>query len=164
LAIIYVDDKDLLHINLDKDKTANDAHAAIQNSMNSWGNLLIATGGTLKPEKCFYSILSLEWVQGEWKYKDNSIIGDYGVTVPLPGGGSAEILHCPVTHAEKTLGALTSPDSSSSGAILQMQEKVQQWVDAVRNGHLHRRNVWFLLGVQFWPQVGYSLCNSTVTY
>jgi hypothetical protein len=21
-----------------------------------------------------------------------------------------------------------------------------------------------LLGVQFWPQVGYSLCNSTATY
>jgi hypothetical protein len=50
-AILYVDDTDLIHINLDKDETANDAHAAIQNSMNSWGNLLIAMGGTLKPEK-----------------------------------------------------------------------------------------------------------------
>jgi hypothetical protein len=45
-----------------------------------------------------------------------------------------------------------------------MQEKVQQWVDAVRNGHLHHRNVWFLLGVQFWPWVGYSLCNSMAAY
>jgi hypothetical protein len=51
-----------------------------------------------------------------------------------------------------------------SFSILQMQEKAQQWVDAVRNGHLHHRNVWFLLGVQFWPQVGYSLCNSMATY
>jgi hypothetical protein len=77
---------------------------------------------------------------------------------------SAAIIHLPVTHAEKTLGALTSPDGSSSGAILQMQEKTQQWVDAVRNRHLHRCNVWFSLGVQFWPRVGYSLCNSTATY
>jgi hypothetical protein len=51
LAILYVDDTDLLHINFDTDETVNDAHAAIQNSVNSWGNLLIATGVTLKPEK-----------------------------------------------------------------------------------------------------------------
>ncbi len=60
LAIIYVDDTDFLHINFDKDKTAKEAHAAIQSSVNSWGNLLIATGGALKPEKCFYLILSFE--------------------------------------------------------------------------------------------------------
>ncbi len=54
LAILYVDETDLLHINLDKDETADDAHTTIQNSVNSWGNLLIATGGTLMPEKCFY--------------------------------------------------------------------------------------------------------------
>jgi hypothetical protein len=84
--------------------------------------------------------------------------------VSLPGGGSAAITHHPVSHAEKMLGALTSPDSDSASAILQMQEKVQQWVDAVRNGHLHRWNVWFLLGVQFWPRVGFSICNSMATY
>jgi len=37
-------------------------------------------------------------------------------------------------------------------------------VDAVRSGHLHQRNVWFLLGVQFWPWVGFSICNSRATY
>ena len=163
-AIIYVDNTDLLHINFDKDVTAKEAHAAIQSSVNSWGNLLIATGGALKPEKCFYLILLFEWVSGVWRYKDNSISGSYGVTVPLPGGGSAAIAHRPVSHAEKMLGALTSPDGDSTSAILQMQEKAQQWVDAVRNSHLHQRNVWFLLGVQFWPRVGYSICNLTATY
>jgi hypothetical protein len=154
LAILYVNNTDLLHINFNKDETVNDAHIAIQNSVKSWGNLLIATGGALKPEKCFYSILSFEWVRREWKYKNNSINGRNRVTVPLSGGGSTAIVHCPITHAEKTLGNLTSPDGGSSGAILQMQEKVQQWVDTVRNCHLHRRNVWFSLGVQFWPWVG----------
>jgi hypothetical protein len=37
-------------------------------------------------------------------------------------------------------------------------------VDSVRNGHLHCRNVWFSLGVQFRPRVGYSLCSSAATY
>ncbi len=163
-TILYVDNMDLLHINFDHGKSIDDAHAAIKNSVNSWGNLLIATGGALKPKKCFYLIISFEWVCGEWKYKDNSINGRFGVTVPLPGGSSAAIVHHPVTHAEKILGAMTSPDGTSSGTIQQMQKKAQQWVDAFRNSHLHHRNVCFLLQVQFWPWVGYSLCNSMASY
>jgi hypothetical protein len=100
-AILYFDDTDLLHINFDHDKSINNPHAAIQNSVNSWRNLIIATGGALNPEKCFYSIISFEWVRGVWKYKDNSINGRFGVTVPLPGGFSTAITHCPVSHAEK---------------------------------------------------------------
>jgi hypothetical protein len=102
------------------------------------------------------------------EYGDTKIIASPAateyVTVPLPGGGSAAIAHRPVSHADKMLGALTSPDGDSASAILQMQEKAQQWVDAVRNGHLHQWNVWFLLGVQFWPWLGFSICNSTAMY
>jgi hypothetical protein len=60
-----VDDTDLLHIDLTKDEMVDEVHAAIQDSVNSWENLLIATGGALQPNKCFYSIVSLEWVNGE---------------------------------------------------------------------------------------------------
>jgi hypothetical protein len=164
LAILYADNTDLLHINFDHDESINDAHAAIQNSANSWGNLMIATGGALKPEKCFYLIISFEWVHGVWKYKDSSINGRFGVTVPLPGGSSAAIAHLPISHTEKTLGAMTSPDGTSSSAIQQMQEKAQQCVDAVTKGHIHHWNVWFSWQAQFWPWVGYSLCNSMASY
>ena len=132
--------------------------------MTSWEELLIATGGALKLEKCFYSVMSFEWIQGEWQYRDNSLNGTFGMTVPLLEGDCASIAHHPVTHVEKTLGAMTSPDGDSSSAIRQMQEKAQHWVDSVRNGHLHRHNVWFSLGAQFWPRVGYSLCASTATF
>ncbi len=36
--------------------------------------------------------------------------------------------------------------------------------DDVRGGHLHCRNVWFLLKVQFWPRVGYGLCSSMASF
>jgi hypothetical protein len=49
----------------------------------------------------------------EWKYKDNSLNGIDEVTVLLPGGSSKAIVHRLVTHAEKTLDALTSLDGSS---------------------------------------------------
>jgi hypothetical protein len=61
LAIRYADVTDLLHIDLTKDKSVDKAHDAIQNSVDSWENLLIATGGVLQPSKCFYSIILFEW-------------------------------------------------------------------------------------------------------
>ena len=45
-----------------------------------------------------------------------------------------------------------------------MQEKAQNWINAVRSGHLHCRNIWFSLKMQFWPRIGYGLCSTTATY
>ncbi len=83
-AILYVDDTDLLHIDLTKDKSIDEVHKAIQTSVNSWGNLLIATGGVLQPSKCFYTIISFEWEKGQWNYTDNTFSIKFGITVPLP--------------------------------------------------------------------------------
>jgi hypothetical protein len=47
LAILCVDDTNLLHINLRKNEMVNKVHTVIQESVNSWGNLLIAMGRAL---------------------------------------------------------------------------------------------------------------------
>ncbi len=53
LAILYVNDTDLLYINMDAEELIVEVHAAIQRAIENWGCLLIATGGTLKPESAF---------------------------------------------------------------------------------------------------------------
>jgi hypothetical protein len=58
---------------------------------------------------------------------------------------------------------MTLPDGNSASAIGMMQGKAQQWINAVRNGKLHRRNVWFSFKVQFRPQIGYGLCSSSAS-
>ena len=125
-TILYVDDTDILHIDLTKDERVDEVHKQIQASVNSWRNLLIATGGALQPAKCFYSIISFEWLNDAWRYASNKSKTGLGVSVPLPGGGSAGIGHKPVQHAKKTLGAMTSPDGNSRAAIMMMQDKAQQ--------------------------------------
>jgi hypothetical protein len=134
-----------------KDEDVNEVHSAIQSSVNSWGNLLIATGGALQPSKCFYSVISFEWSNGEWKYSNNDKKEEFEITVPLPGGKEEPIDHKSVDHAKKTLGAMTSPNGDSSASLALIKEKAQTWINSVRNGHLHRQNVWFSMKVQFWP-------------
>jgi hypothetical protein len=100
-AILYVDDTNLLHIDLTKDKSVDTVHVAIQDSVNSWGNLLIATGSVLQPRKCFYSIISFEWKNRIWTFANNSLKGKFGITVPLPRGSEVAIDHESVAHAKK---------------------------------------------------------------
>ena len=159
-AILYVDDMDILHIDLTKNEKVDEVHQRIQESVNSWGNLLIATGGALQPAKCFYSIILFEWVNSGWRYASNENDAELGVSMPLPGGRRVGIGHKLVSHAEK----MTPPDGNSHAAIMMMQDKVQRWVTNVRNGKLHPSNVWFLLKFQLCPQIVYGLCSSTSTF
>ena len=53
-VIFYVNDTDLLCLDMDGNKTVVEVHAALQRAIDNWGKLLIATGGTLKPDKCFF--------------------------------------------------------------------------------------------------------------
>jgi hypothetical protein len=163
-TILYVNDTDILHIDLTQNERVDEVHKRIQESVNSCGNLLIATGGALQPAKCFYSIIFFEWDNGAWRYASNKSNAELGVSVPLPGGGSAGIGHKSVSHAEKTLGTMTSPNGNCCAAIRMIQDKAQQWVNNVRNGKLHCRNVWFLLKFQLCPQKVYGLCSSTATF
>jgi hypothetical protein len=89
---------------------------------------------------------------------------EFGIPVPLPGSGKASIRPRLVHHTEKTLSAMTSLDRNSKAAINMIKEKAHKWINDVRNGHLHRRNVWFLLKVQLWPQIGYGLCSFTASF
>jgi hypothetical protein len=42
---------------MDGDETIFETHAGLQRAIENWGKLLIATGGTLKPQKCFFHLI-----------------------------------------------------------------------------------------------------------
>jgi hypothetical protein len=64
-AVLYVDDTDVNYLDLGKEKTVEEAHAWLQESVLNWGNLLITTGGSLKPSKYFYHLISFDFRR--WK-------------------------------------------------------------------------------------------------
>ena len=57
---------------MDQDQSVHKAHIEIQEIILNWRILLIATGGSLKPIKFFYHIISFVWSpDGRWKYEIN---------------------------------------------------------------------------------------------
>ncbi len=56
-VVLYVDDSDLFHmaIRMPSDK---EFLQLVQNATNNWAGLVHATGGSLKPQKCFWYMLN----------------------------------------------------------------------------------------------------------
>ena len=163
-AILYVDDTDLLHINMDVEESIAEVHTAIQDAVENWGRLLIATGGSLKPDKCFYHLINFAWTQkGGWQYIAHHEDEGAALFVWLPDGTRAPISHLAVDNAQKTLRVITCPSRNSFGSLQQMKDKAKKWFDLLTAGRLHRCMMWFSNDRQMWPSVKYSLCCSMAT-
>ncbi len=122
-------------------------------------------GGALKPIKCFYHLISFKWnADGSWAYEDNKEDNKFQVVVPLADGSVGEVQHLGINEPIKTLGSIICPSGCSKGAIMYMQTKGTAWKDMIKAGKLSRRNVWFMLGKQFWPQISYGLYAVTASY
>jgi hypothetical protein len=164
-AILYVDDTDLIHINMEADESIVEVHAAIHQGIENWGRLLIATGGTLKPEKCFYHLIDFAWTQkGGWQYVAHHEDVGAALYVPLPDGRRAPILHLAVDKAQKTLGVTTCPSGNSTGSLHQIKSKAKKWFNSLPAGRLHRQMMWFSVDRQMWPSAKYGLCCSMATH
>jgi hypothetical protein len=94
LAILYVSNTDLLHLNMECNESVQDVHVAQQHSIENWGKLLITMGGSLKPDKCFLHLMDFAWTkQGGWQYVAHHEDITATVTVPMPDGATALITH-----------------------------------------------------------------------
>ncbi len=84
--------------------------------------------------------------------------------VPLADGSNTPIDHLAVTKPSKMHGSMTCPTGCSDGAITQMVEKAQGWIDRARSEKLHKRKLWFLLEKQFWPKVSFGISSITAPF
>ena len=157
-GILFVDDTDLLHVDLSASETITDAHEAMQSGVTDWGNLLIATGGALKPDKCFHTLIGFEWVRGKWRYVHYDDNPDADLLVPLPDGSQVPIAHVPITEARETLGIFSAPDGNSTAAIKRMQSKTDSWLARAQESRLYKRMLIHSVERQLWPSVRYGLC------
>ena len=158
---LYVDDTDLLHLSQNEDSSIQDAHSALQASVTSWGNLLIATGGALKPEKCFYYLIGYKWdTRGQWSYQEFQESEPLSIAVPLPDGSSVCIQQLPVSTPSTTLGETSSP-SNTQAALDTLSTKAMTWAGQARNSGLKPRDFHISVHRKFWPKVKYGLCANT---
>jgi hypothetical protein len=158
-CILYVDDTDIIHLCEDESHTIHHAHRAFQASVTSWSDLLIATGGALKPAKCSYYLISYDWDnRGNWSYAQNQGKPDLQIHVNLPNGTSAPIPHLSPDTPIITLGGATCPSGDKSGVMSLLNEKAHAWALSARSSGLKPRDFHVSISKKFWPKIRYGLC------
>ena len=96
-VVLYVDDTDVIHLKMERQENVVAALRGLQESITSWGKLLIAKGGSLKPSKCFYHLIFFSWkMNGMWVYDTNEGNMNPQLDITLPDCSSAPIEHCGV--------------------------------------------------------------------
>ena len=124
-----------------------------QIDLENWSCLLNATGGALKPEKCFWYLLDYGCVEGEWTYAETS---DAELKITNPDGTKSPIKQEKVTESKKTLGIYDSPSGGNEGDLSYILEKATQWVNRMKNGHLPSHVAWIAYKHQLWPSLQYG--------
>ncbi len=160
---LFVDDTDLFHLEMRVNETVHQAHSRLHDGIINGGNLLIATSGTLKPIKWAYYLISFRWKpDGTWAYADNVGKEEFAIGVPLADGSLVKLEHLQVTSTVKMLGLMACLAGSNKASIEQMQSQGQKWVDRIKI--LSHCNMWFMVDRQFWPCLGYGICNNTTPW
>lgn len=111
IGALFVDETDL-YVWKEYLRSGAELWPAAQEELAWWGELIITTGGGLKAEKSFSSLLDYECVEGEWQILEHVDLPP--LLVPNSDGTWSEINSVSPMDASKTLGTMTSLAGSSA--------------------------------------------------
>ena len=168
--VMFVDDKNLwagLDSSLDLEETAFKAQGAV----NSWGNLLMATGGGLQPPKCKWTVHHMEPKEdGTWEYLapskgqvgdddelEDRTLNELRLTVPQASGEAAVIEQLTHSEAVENLGLFVRPDGVNEPHLKQVRQRVEELTALINEGDLPTRSVWMSYRLQLWAGIKYGL-------
>jgi hypothetical protein len=137
---IYVDDTNLLKFPLEECNIGAVLKRA-QTNLDKWLRLLIAKGGSLNPDKCYWYLISYVCKEGVWEYNRNA--SSYKLSIPLPDGSREEIIQLQVSESKKMWGVWSSPDGSDAKHLQEVVvRKSSTWVNHLQNFNLPIHLAW----------------------
>ena len=120
------------------EETLEEAHIALQASLMTWSDILITTGGSLTPKKCFYFLIGFQLDcngNGHWSYWQNHNDHNFDTYFKLSAGSLEHITHFPVNKELVTPGVASRPSGDATTALQQTKDKAKQWATSAASIH-----------------------------
>jgi hypothetical protein len=159
-AVLFVDDSDLFHMAIG---TPSDKEflQLVQNATNNWAGLVHATGGSLKPQKCFWYTLS--WVQKKGKacLKTLYELPQDSLYIPQQDGTRVPIRLKAISDPEKKLGVYTCPTGNFSYHVAHILTMGSEYLRRLGTQRLLARDAWMGTGYQLLPKLIYGAAAVT---
>ena len=160
----YVDDTDLIDVDMRDDKRhLDDAAASMQEAIHRWEGGLKATGGAIRPDKSWVYAIGFDFdAQGKWHYKPN-VAEEYKFKVRDHKNNLKQMDTMEVHEGKETLGVFLAPDGNNDAMIDYLKSKAEHWNELVHTGHLSRNDARRALSTTIMKSIEYGLNALTLS-
>ena len=160
----YVDDTDLIDVDMRDDKRhLDDAAASMQEAIHRWEGGLKVTGGAIRPDKSWVYAIGFDFdAQGKWHYKPN-VAEEYKFQVRDHKDDLKQMETMEVHEGKETLGVFLAPDGNNDAMIDYLKGKAEHWNELVHTGHLSRNDARRALSTTIMKSIEYGLSALTLS-
>ena len=162
IGFSYVDDADLTVADSERELDPTTVQREMQLMLDEWEELLRATGGSLAPEKSYWSQISFKEENGKWRYRTKRETGG-DLRTRNKKGEIGELEKLEPWEARTMLGVDLAPDGNEKEQIRKMENTAQRWADAVRTGQMRRSDAWEGMRSTVMKSLEYPLPSLTLT-
>jgi hypothetical protein len=114
----YVDDTDLLHV----DQAVEEVVRYMQKKLDVWNEAISATGGILSPSKCWWYLVTFEYIAGKWKARTPDQ-QDFQLWVKDESNTTVSLKKIEPYIGTKMLGVKLAPDGNNKDHVEMLREK-----------------------------------------
>jgi hypothetical protein len=114
----------------------------VQNAANNWAGLVHATGGLLKPQKCFWYMLGWVWKKGKACLKTLYELPLDPLYIPQQDGTRIPIRLKAISDPEQKLGVYTCPTGYFSYHVAHILTTGSEFAEMLGTQRLPARDAW----------------------
>lgn len=139
-AISYVDDTDLFVVGNTPNEKPESVLQRAKEIIKVWDQSIWATGGVLRPEKCYWYFIGFRCIGSKWLYMTNDDL-EGEVKVNNQFCQEEVVKRNNPDKAESTLGVHVAVDGNMCEQKRQMDQSTATWVTNIKNSFLYRSEV-----------------------
>ena len=160
-AIIYVDDTDLLLVASSRQQSLTEFFHQAQSAVMDWGLITQATGGYLKPTKCFWYLMAWRWQQGRPILRRAKHLPKFRMVVPQKDGSVSVIPLKDVEEVQETLGVWSCPAGEFGVHVTKKLAEGARWADRLRSNRCPPADGWMGFRHALIPKLTYGFSAIT---
>ena len=158
-----MDDTDIFVTGNNATESIQSVTKRAQNLINHWTHALWASGGCLRPNKCWFYAVNFIWEGSDWKYQNMNEM-NIDIKVPDVKGDLHSVRQINFDQPETTLGVSIRVDGGNSGIFNHLQKKSQTWADQMKSAFLYRFEAVLSLMTTISKTWSYPLLVSTLSW
>ena len=156
IAIMYVDDTDILLTDVSGSDTLDTIFKRAQKAVLVWQQAVYDSGGAVRPEKCYWAAVDFRFKAGKWRYmKKNEFDGE--ITVKDTNMVRQRVKRYDINMSNEGLGIYVNPDGTMTLQLKEVIEKVTIWNDRVGASYLTKKEAYIGATTTIFNTVEYSL-------